>query len=158
MSKVTECPICLESFDNYVKKLSCEHRFHPRCIDMWLEIAGHCPICLSCPTSYSLESADLPCGEELHGTTNDTSTDPENAPEPNDPAVVSVEDPPNAAASNGMFDVSPIIPLCNSIRLNNLVAQPEAAPIELPRTTYGSYPVHINVRTPMEEIHPTNLT
>jgi len=41
------CSICL---DNYVdgdilRRLPCEHVFHESCVDTWLRLNGHCPLC-----------------------------------------------------------------------------------------------------------------
>jgi Ring finger domain len=42
------CSICLEKFfmGQKVRITSCNHRFHPDCIDKWLTLKGNCPNCL----------------------------------------------------------------------------------------------------------------
>lgn len=43
----TDCFVCLDPFVEGidVSVLSCEHRFHSRCLDKWLEVKDHCPAC-----------------------------------------------------------------------------------------------------------------
>mmetsp|Transcript_2080 Transcript_2080/g.4795 ORF Transcript_2080/g.4795 Transcript_2080/m.4795 type:complete len:154 (+) Transcript_2080:5284-5745(+) len=43
------CSICLAEFmrNDYVKRLSCLHFFHPDCIDNWLRRDARCPLCLT---------------------------------------------------------------------------------------------------------------
>nr|BDV49785.1 MAG: wsv199-like protein [Penaeus semisulcatus pemonivirus] len=42
-----ECGICLESLDDHHRTV-CSHRFHPRCLNVWLlRYQGNCPICRS---------------------------------------------------------------------------------------------------------------
>jgi len=49
MEEVEEdkCAICLIEFQEGldVRKLPCDHIFHPQCIDSWLEITSTCPLC-----------------------------------------------------------------------------------------------------------------
>jgi hypothetical protein len=40
-----ECPICLDIFNNECKILPCKHKYHTRCINMWLERKNICPLC-----------------------------------------------------------------------------------------------------------------
>jgi len=42
-----KCPVCLAEFEEgeSVKKLPCEHCFHPKCILTWLEKTNSCPLC-----------------------------------------------------------------------------------------------------------------
>ncbi|KAK4842258.1 hypothetical protein QYF36_018692 [Acer negundo] len=42
-----ECVICLEEYEDgeMAKEMPCNHRFHDKCIDKWLEIHGSCPVC-----------------------------------------------------------------------------------------------------------------
>lgn len=42
-----KCSICLEKYKEkeILRKLSCEHIFHYKCIDKWLENQYKCPIC-----------------------------------------------------------------------------------------------------------------
>ena len=42
-----DCPICLEPFKlrQHAKKLPCEHMFHKKCIDRWLNRSHLCPCC-----------------------------------------------------------------------------------------------------------------
>lgn len=42
-----KCPICITDFKDQekVRKLPCQHLFHPECIDTWLVQNSHCPIC-----------------------------------------------------------------------------------------------------------------
>ncbi|KAL9673285.1 hypothetical protein QQ045_029541 [Rhodiola kirilowii] len=45
---VVDCPVCLTEFEEgeCVKMLpSCQHLFHPECIDTWLLSRASCPIC-----------------------------------------------------------------------------------------------------------------
>ncbi|XP_064459378.1 E3 ubiquitin-protein ligase RNF115-like isoform X2 [Ornithodoros turicata] len=47
VDKLLQCTVCMEDFrpQEPVKKLSCQHHFHPDCIIPWLELHGTCPIC-----------------------------------------------------------------------------------------------------------------
>jgi len=42
------CVICLNEYqhDENIKRLPCNHHFHPACIDEWLHINKHCPLCM----------------------------------------------------------------------------------------------------------------
>ena len=40
-----ECYICYESLEDNIKELKCKHKFHPCCVNKWLEINITCPIC-----------------------------------------------------------------------------------------------------------------
>lgn len=42
-----ECAICLSEFEfgGEAKQMPCNHRYHPGCIDKWLQIQGSCPLC-----------------------------------------------------------------------------------------------------------------
>lgn len=42
-----ECYICLETFreGDVLIRLHCGHRFHPSCLEPWIEICGDCPTC-----------------------------------------------------------------------------------------------------------------
>ncbi|KAH3758998.1 E3 ubiquitin-protein ligase SDIR1 [Pelomyxa schiedti] len=44
---VLSCPICLDNLQagEKVKVLPCLHQFHAECVDRWLVIKPHCPIC-----------------------------------------------------------------------------------------------------------------
>ncbi|ETP08281.1 hypothetical protein F441_15719 [Phytophthora nicotianae CJ01A1] len=41
------CTVCLSAFqvNSPVRMMPCFHRFHPQCIDPWLQEKGLCPIC-----------------------------------------------------------------------------------------------------------------
>jgi len=42
------CSICMEEFNPkkvVVKKTECDHYFHFKCIDNWLQVSRHCPLC-----------------------------------------------------------------------------------------------------------------
>ncbi|XP_023524566.1 RING-H2 finger protein ATL66-like [Cucurbita pepo subsp. pepo] len=46
-----ECAICLDGFEDGQKcrmMNKCGHIFHCRCIDRWLKVECHCPLCRSC--------------------------------------------------------------------------------------------------------------
>lgn len=47
VDKLLQCTVCMEEFrtGDQVKRLSCQHHFHPDCIIPWLELHGTCPIC-----------------------------------------------------------------------------------------------------------------
>lgn len=49
-SKIKCCYVCLEQFlvDEYVRLLECEHLFHDKCIDVWLNTKMNCPTCRKC--------------------------------------------------------------------------------------------------------------
>lgn len=40
------CCICMCPFESQVKRLPCNHRFHVRCVDQWLELRNSCPLCV----------------------------------------------------------------------------------------------------------------
>lgn len=42
-----KCSICLDDFKmhDYVKKIGCNHHFHPNCIKEWLKHKTTCPNC-----------------------------------------------------------------------------------------------------------------
>ena len=41
------CPICFDSFSlgEIIRKIKCSHIYHKKCIDVWAEINGICPVC-----------------------------------------------------------------------------------------------------------------
>ncbi|KAJ3012795.1 UNVERIFIED_CONTAM: hypothetical protein HDU68_001023 [Siphonaria sp. JEL0065] len=46
----SECPVCQDEFTNegdgeVVVHLSCNHHFHPACIESWLKLNATCPVC-----------------------------------------------------------------------------------------------------------------
>lgn len=43
----TDCYICLETFceGDALIQLHCSHRFHPSCLEPWIQICGDCPCC-----------------------------------------------------------------------------------------------------------------
>ncbi|CZR63999.1 uncharacterized protein PAC_13896 [Phialocephala subalpina] len=44
----SNCLICLEEFveNEEIRLLPCNHKFHPKCVDPWLEdVSGSCPVC-----------------------------------------------------------------------------------------------------------------
>ena len=47
----TDCPICLEDFENgrYVTKLKCRHYFCTKCIEKWFKESVTCPYCKRIP-------------------------------------------------------------------------------------------------------------
>ncbi len=46
-AEVFECSVCLENmkFRQHIRSLTCDHKFHKRCIDSWLVKDKRCPIC-----------------------------------------------------------------------------------------------------------------
>ncbi|KAJ8029740.1 hypothetical protein HOLleu_29212 [Holothuria leucospilota] len=46
-SSSNECPVCKDDFSigDEVKKLPCEHIFHPDCVVTWLKMHNTCPVC-----------------------------------------------------------------------------------------------------------------
>lgn len=40
-----DCSICLGRHAEKVGILSCNHKFHQACIEIWLEVKNSCPIC-----------------------------------------------------------------------------------------------------------------
>nr|BDW09826.1 MAG: wsv199-like protein [Marsupenaeus japonicus pemonivirus] len=42
----TECGVCLESMDDHHLTV-CSHRFHPKCLNVWLSYRSMCPMCRS---------------------------------------------------------------------------------------------------------------
>jgi hypothetical protein len=41
-----KCSICLSKIDNYIyTNLSCNHKFHLKCINEWLKNSNECPLC-----------------------------------------------------------------------------------------------------------------
>lgn len=50
------CAICLTALENntIIRKLSCNHKFHYKCIDKWLEDKHKCPICRSNLINYTM--------------------------------------------------------------------------------------------------------
>lgn len=55
-----DCPICLEPFKlrQHAKKLPCEHMFHKKCIDKWLNRSHLCPCCRN-DINTSMESVPI---------------------------------------------------------------------------------------------------
>ena len=50
-----KCSICHEDIKNdIVRKLNCNHFFHYKCIDKWLEGKHQCPLCRTSILSYNL--------------------------------------------------------------------------------------------------------
>jgi hypothetical protein len=48
LAAAVECTICMETVKagRVVRKLSCPHRFHNRCLDHWIQRGGEtCPNC-----------------------------------------------------------------------------------------------------------------
>lgn len=45
--KQEKCIICIEEYQSglYKRNLSCNHVFHKKCIDKWLQQTNKCPIC-----------------------------------------------------------------------------------------------------------------
>jgi hypothetical protein len=41
----SECSICLESLNQNIKVLECEHVFHIKCISLATEYRDKCPLC-----------------------------------------------------------------------------------------------------------------
>ncbi|KAL4151608.1 hypothetical protein PRNP1_008550 [Phytophthora ramorum] len=46
-SENASCAVCLSTFqlDGRVRMMPCFHRFHPECIDPWLQEKASCPVC-----------------------------------------------------------------------------------------------------------------
>jgi hypothetical protein len=43
---IEECPICLDIFKNEeINILSCNHKYHPQCINQWMKEKKNCPKC-----------------------------------------------------------------------------------------------------------------
>lgn len=40
-----DCSICYENEDKIIRRLSCGHEFHLKCIDTWLAKRKNCPYC-----------------------------------------------------------------------------------------------------------------
>ena len=42
LDKNSECAVCREEYtlNDQMKKLPCNHDFHPNCVDQWLEMVG----------------------------------------------------------------------------------------------------------------------
>ena len=47
---IDDCSICLDVFKcrQHCARLQCGHVFHRQCIDSWLKMQVHCPICRAC--------------------------------------------------------------------------------------------------------------
>lgn len=47
INDVKECSICQEEFmeKQYKRELSCNHKYHKKCVDAWLKTNFTCPIC-----------------------------------------------------------------------------------------------------------------
>uniref|UniRef100_A0A803JC67 RING-type E3 ubiquitin transferase n=1 Tax=Xenopus tropicalis TaxID=8364 RepID=A0A803JC67_XENTR len=41
----SECPICLETFDDVSYIEPCKHKFCFLCIETWIQVNGSCPMC-----------------------------------------------------------------------------------------------------------------
>ncbi len=39
------CPICIDKLEENVKKLVCNHCFHEKCINSWVDFNNKCPLC-----------------------------------------------------------------------------------------------------------------
>ena len=48
-SKVEKCTICYDNLQSFqiIRTLNCQHKFHQKCIDKWLENKINCPVCRS---------------------------------------------------------------------------------------------------------------
>ncbi|KAM7252266.1 hypothetical protein ACFE04_024149 [Oxalis oulophora] len=47
-NRIEECSICLEEFEqgcHCCELVECKHIYHSRCIDTWLNVDNHCPLC-----------------------------------------------------------------------------------------------------------------
>ena len=55
-----DCPICLEPFKlrQHAKQLPCQHMFHKKCIDKWLNRSHLCPCCRNDITT-NMESIEM---------------------------------------------------------------------------------------------------
>lgn len=40
-----ECSICLEKINKNIRKTKCNHEFHQKCLDKWIENNNTCPDC-----------------------------------------------------------------------------------------------------------------
>jgi hypothetical protein len=47
ISTINPCSICLLELNKDIKKLKCEHNFHKKCIDEWINTNNVCPLCRS---------------------------------------------------------------------------------------------------------------
>lgn len=53
---MSECGICLcESEDKFIKSFDCNHTFHEKCINIWINDYSKttCPCCRSCKSIYN---------------------------------------------------------------------------------------------------------
>ncbi len=62
-----ECPICFEECESYIK-LSCNHKFHEKCIKDWVKKSTECPMCRKFLGYFTLENSNslLPHFNELY--------------------------------------------------------------------------------------------
>jgi hypothetical protein len=42
---IKTCNICLEEITKNIKKTSCKHYFHPKCLRKWIKNSPTCPMC-----------------------------------------------------------------------------------------------------------------
>jgi len=65
-----QCSVCFENFnlDEQVKKLPCNHMYHPQCIDQWLVHHNTCPICRE------------PAAQDAQRSSNSRTSTRENSP------------------------------------------------------------------------------
>ena len=49
------CPICQDKLEDDIHTLECNHKYHKKCIDIWLNQTNTCPYCrFQVRTNYSI--------------------------------------------------------------------------------------------------------
>ena len=54
------CSICLDKLDSDIKIISCNHKFHEKCIDEWFKKSNKCPYCRCNIVDFRLYSSGIP--------------------------------------------------------------------------------------------------
>lgn len=62
-----DCSICLSPFspnDECRRMVNCQHCFHRECVDRWLKVKLHCPLCRGDPSPPKMREPTTVCGGE----------------------------------------------------------------------------------------------
>ncbi|KAH9505142.1 hypothetical protein Btru_059664, partial [Bulinus truncatus] len=68
-----QCSICMDDFelDIEVRKLPCDHLYHPECIIKWLELHGTCPVCRKDLNGFDTSRNEESVDSQIYSSTLD---------------------------------------------------------------------------------------